>query len=213
MFSVFFYLRFQSWVLSAKSNQHNIFYKMEMPRLLLDHQDDSSGQQLTSLFSPFQQWTGSRLYAGWEQPSLNATNIFPVPSLLLHSLLLGAHTARQRGRRASGALERLQTGAGSSCHQSSEAGLQHKPLGQSEVGAVSYFGSGHPFPGILFPRISPLAVTSLSVQHSRVVVGSRNRAVLWLWEVVLSSLLLPVGWAVWGCTGQAPASKMPWFHL
>lgn len=57
------------------------------------------------------------------------------------------------------------------------------------------------------PRISPLTMTSLS----RVVVGSRSRAVLWLWEVVLGSLLLPAGWAG-GCSGRAPANKMPWFH-
>lgn len=181
VFSVFNCLRFQSWVLSAKRNQHKIFYKMKMPRLLLDHKENSSGQQLTSLFPLLQEWTGNRLYAEWEQSSLNAIIIFPVPSLVFHSLLMGAHTTTQWGRRGSGAWEGLQTEAGSSCHQSSEAGQQHSPLGQSERGIRSYFGSGCPFPH----RISPLAVSSLS----RVVVGSRSRsrAVLWLWEVVLGS--------------------------
>lgn len=148
---------------------------------------------LFSLLSKSEQRAGCML--GGNNPVSVQPTFFQC-HLFLHGPLMGAHTAPQQGRRASGALERLQTGAGSSCHQSSEAGLQHKPLGQSEVGAVSYFGSGHPFPAILFPRISPLAVTSLSVQHSRVVVGSRNRAVLWHWEVMLGSLLLPVGWAV-----------------
>lgn len=212
MFSVFFYLRFQSWVLSAKSNQHKIFYEMEMPGLLLDHKDDSSGQQLTSLFSPFQEWTESRLYAGWEQPSLSATNIFPVPSFHSQSLDGSTHspTTREKGIRSLGKIidrSRQQLPP----EQWSWPTAQAPWAVRSEC--CELFWQWPPLPRYSVSRISPLAATSLSVQHSRVVVGSRNRAVLWHWEVMLGSLLLPVSWAVWGCAGQAPANKMPWFHL
>lgn len=52
---------FQSWVQSSKSSQHKIFYKMEMPKLFMDREDNSSGQQLTSFFPLFQEETGNRL--------------------------------------------------------------------------------------------------------------------------------------------------------
>jgi len=66
---------------------------MEMPKLFMDHKDNSSGQQLTSFFPLFQEGTGCEL-DGNNLVTLRPP-FFPGPSLLLHCLLTGACTTRE----------------------------------------------------------------------------------------------------------------------
>ena len=118
---------------------------------------------------------------------------------------------------ASGTLERWQAGADNCCHQSSEPSLQHSPFGRSEVGGVSYFGSGRPFPGLLFPRISPPAPKKHWPPCPCTPLGrwwtAGKGQCCGTGTVVVGSFLLPVGWAVWGCGGQAPANATSWFNM
>lgn len=168
-----------------------------MSKFLLDHKENSNGQLLTSLFSL------ARVNRVDYTPSCMSQCIHYFSSAVFapSQSLDGsthAHTVREKGIRTLGKI-----GSRPQLPPEHWSWPTAQPPWAVRNGYWELFWQWPPFPRYSVRRISPLAVTSLS----RVVVGSRNRAVLWLWEAVLGSFLLSrLSWRLcWPSTCQQNA--------